>query len=769
MCKTSLRQLYRLIAAGLLMLISVTLASAAKINSDNQTELPFPGYHALESGWPSCDKWRLDWPGDESSAQGIQGITKESGLALPPIRKPTWSYDAGSPIHSLSLSTVSWAAVLGTSWDGLKVLSEDGHTDWTALAEHEGVEGAVALDGSLVVSVAMDDGKIRAYDRRGRLQWTYDTRHGLVTNIEADRWWIGVSADGNTTAAVFDDGYVVALDRTGRVLWEVDFTVEQPFTPFTCDPDPEGRGMWSIECIQSADLSLDGGTIVVGTWDSDTDTAVVFAIDRSGKVRWQHWGVRAQSLKTSWDGQVTVLVAGAIYFLDNQGNLIRRVPDPPGCGQGFSDFMVQKIAMSRNAERIYAALVNKLFMFDRLGHVLWEVTVPEYLGWGDWVVTDTTGAYAAVGTVGRASVSLYDSLGRRLWYWKGAGWIMGLAMSSNASQVVAATCCGASTGLMWDRASSPDPIYGDFIAHPVSGYVPVDVAFTNLSVGSINNVTWDFGNGGHSSAVEPTHTYSVSGTYTVSLTLTGTGGPVTVIKPGLITVMTAVSQSLPFQGVLELPANGYWAATDDPEFDLGAEPGGSLTIEAWVKWDHLNPGMNVIVQKMGEYELYLEWDPSQPDYLCEGFMVYFGEDRRRMGVRSCAPRLLEPGWHHVVGQYRQVGETEQMFITLLNDGGWQAQMGGKGALIPVFNGTAPLVVGRNFPGSIEELRISSEARYGGRYRVPYWPFVCDRNTRALWHFDEPSGNLTHFDDCGTDNRLHILTPRLYLPLLLARS
>jgi PKD repeat protein len=61
------------------------------------------------------------------------------------------------------------------------------------------------------------------------------------------------------------------------------------------------------------------------------------------------------------------------------------------------------------------------------------------------------------------------------------------------------------------------------------------VSFTDSSTGSITSYAWTFGDGGTSSAVNPSHTYTSAGTYTVSLTVTGPGGSNTLTRTNYIT------------------------------------------------------------------------------------------------------------------------------------------------------------------------------------------------------------------------------------------
>ncbi|RKZ19444.1 hypothetical protein DRQ50_02020 [bacterium] len=69
-----------------------------------------------------------------------------------------------------------------------------------------------------------------------------------------------------------------------------------------------------------------------------------------------------------------------------------------------------------------------------------------------------------------------------------------------------------------------------------SGCAPLTVNFTDLSSGTINTWAWDFGDGGTDNVADPTHIYTVPGTYDVSLTVTGPDGSDTATTVGLVTV-----------------------------------------------------------------------------------------------------------------------------------------------------------------------------------------------------------------------------------------
>jgi PKD repeat protein len=98
---------------------------------------------------------------------------------------------------------------------------------------------------------------------------------------------------------------------------------------------------------------------------------------------------------------------------------------------------------------------------------------------------------------------------------------------------------GIDTEIKTDYITVTDPgsVTVDFSASPVSGTAPLDVQFTDLSVGAITAWTWDFGDGGFlSTERNPQHTYTSSGVYTVTLTVTTGTGPQSETKVGYINV-----------------------------------------------------------------------------------------------------------------------------------------------------------------------------------------------------------------------------------------
>jgi len=85
-------------------------------------------------------------------------------------------------------------------------------------------------------------------------------------------------------------------------------------------------------------------------------------------------------------------------------------------------------------------------------------------------------------------------------------------------------------------SASGSGVVANFSASRQAGPAPLNVSFTDESTGTVSSYNWSFGDGGTSTARNPSHTYSSPGTYTVSLTVTGSGGSKTVTKNGYIRV-----------------------------------------------------------------------------------------------------------------------------------------------------------------------------------------------------------------------------------------
>ncbi|AKB54940.1 cell surface protein [Methanosarcina barkeri MS] len=92
----------------------------------------------------------------------------------------------------------------------------------------------------------------------------------------------------------------------------------------------------------------------------------------------------------------------------------------------------------------------------------------------------------------------------------------------------------------------------NFTANRTSGTAPLDVQFTDASIGNISSYTWDFDNNGTVDSTEqnPVYTYTAAGNYTVNLTVSNSGGSDSKVKTEYI----VVSEPLPGAPVADFTA-----------------------------------------------------------------------------------------------------------------------------------------------------------------------------------------------------------------------
>ena len=82
----------------------------------------------------------------------------------------------------------------------------------------------------------------------------------------------------------------------------------------------------------------------------------------------------------------------------------------------------------------------------------------------------------------------------------------------------------------------PEIPESNFTATPYSGFVPLEVQFTDISGGDPTGWLWDFGDGTASNEQNPVHIYTESGIYAVSLTVANSAGSDTLTKQDCISV-----------------------------------------------------------------------------------------------------------------------------------------------------------------------------------------------------------------------------------------
>ena len=288
----------------------------------------------------------------------------------------------------------------------------------------------------------------------------------------------------------------------------------------------------------------------------------------------------------------------------------------------------------------------------------------------------------------------------------------------------------------------------NFSATPTSGTAPLTVNFTDTSTGSITSWSWTFGNGSTSALKNPpSTTYSMAGTYNVSLTVTGPGGSNTASKANYITVSsptggggTAGSTSVKpglvaaygFEepsGTQAIDASGYanhgtisnvtrvtmtqfgnvlkfngsspsWVTINDSaSLDLTS----GMTVEAWVYPTAINGWRTVAMKEQtgsASYWLYANDDSNRPSNVINvgGSVKQLSAGTQQLPINS---------WTHLAATYD--GATQKLYVNGAPAGS-RTQTGAIALSNGAFRiGGNSVWGGEYFTGYIDEVRVYNRA------------------------------------------------------------
>jgi PKD repeat protein/sugar lactone lactonase YvrE len=102
-----------------------------------------------------------------------------------------------------------------------------------------------------------------------------------------------------------------------------------------------------------------------------------------------------------------------------------------------------------------------------------------------------------------------------------------------------------------------------FSANTTSGAASLPIQFTESIVGTgVTGRSWDFGDGGSSNAINPIHTYTTAGTYTVNLTATAGDTSLTETRSAYITVSPAPAPAISLLKEISVDGGSTWVHAD---------------------------------------------------------------------------------------------------------------------------------------------------------------------------------------------------------------
>ena len=80
------------------------------------------------------------------------------------------------------------------------------------------------------------------------------------------------------------------------------------------------------------------------------------------------------------------------------------------------------------------------------------------------------------------------------------------------------------TRLAYIQVTPTPPLAANFVGSPTLGPAPLQVDFTDMSVGNVVAWDWSFGDGGTSTLQNPSHVFSAAGSYDIALTVNDPNG-----------------------------------------------------------------------------------------------------------------------------------------------------------------------------------------------------------------------------------------------------
>ena len=205
---------------------------------------------------------------------------------------------------------------------------------------------------------------------------------------------------------------------------------------------------------------------------------------------------------------------------------------------------------------------------------------------------------------------------------------------------------------------------------------------------------------------------------------------------GSALAITATTSTTITVNVGAVPVDEYVDIATSTEFGFGTD---AYTIECWIKPNSIAAGSKAIFDmRTGATQVsaYLYLDGANLKYYVNGSVVITG-----------ATNLVANTWYHVA--ISRTSTTTKMFLDGTQEGSDFSDGGNYGSTKPVRIGAA-FDASADFPGYIDEFRISNSGRYTNTFTAPVGIFQGDANTKLLLHFDGTYGQTWTEDWSGVE-------------------
>ena len=427
--------------------------------------------------------------------------TGQSSLNGPQKNTLYLQYQTGSEIVASPVLGTDTTIYLGGISGKFYAISPEGVTKWTYSTGGE-ISATAAIDTNGTIYVGSDDKYLYAIKNNGSLKWRYKTS-GSISSSPVIKPQDGSIYFGS------EDKILYALDPTGKLTWKAGLD-EQVWSSPALDANnilyvgtlggtlyaintADGNEKWTYEIddiiVGSPAIDEKNGLIIIGFGNGE-----IRALKKTdGSLKWKYTTGGGISTTPAID---TITDANAVYAGSEDGNLysLNRTTGSLNWKYTTGSAITSSPAIDKNGNIYFGSTDKKIYSISKKGALQWTYTTQ-----------DEVHSSPAIGSNGLLYI-------------------------------------GSSDGYLYAiGAESTTTLTADFSATPTSGETPLTVQFTDQSVGDISSWLWDFGDGSTISAQNPTHTYSSSGNFTVSLTIAGLGGSDTETKEDYISVTREAS------------------------------------------------------------------------------------------------------------------------------------------------------------------------------------------------------------------------------------
>ncbi|MBM4066858.1 MAG: PKD domain-containing protein, partial [Planctomycetes bacterium] len=428
--------------------------------------------------------------------------TGQSPLNGPQENTLYLQYKTGSEIMASPVLGTDSTIYVGDISGKFYAISPEGATKWTYSTGGE-IYATAAIDAGGAIYIGSEDGYLYAFRNNGSLKWKYKTLGGISSSA------VIKPQDGSIYFGS-EDKNIYALNTSGKLVWKSELDEEICASPVLDTSNDvlyigtlggtiyainaaDGTEKWTygIDDIIVGSPAIDekNGTIIIGFGNGE-----IRALKKTdGSLKWKYTVKDAISSTPAID---TATNANAVYAGSEDGSLysLNRTTGLLNWKYATGDAITSSPAIDKNGNIYFGSSDKKIYSVNKNGALQWT-----------YKTQDEVNSSPAIGSNGLLYIGSSD------------GYLYAIGAKSTA------------------------PLTADFTATPTNGETPLTVQFTDQSVGNISSWLWDFGDGSTSSAQNPTHTYTSSGNFTVSLTVTGLGGSDTEIKENYISVTRKAS------------------------------------------------------------------------------------------------------------------------------------------------------------------------------------------------------------------------------------